>query len=150
MRWLLAALHLLALGIGLGAIWARARALTGPLDAAGLRRVFYADAWWGIAAMAWIATGLARALGGLEKGTGYYLHNRLFLAKMGCLLLILVLEVSPMISLIRWRMSLAEGEVVDASRAPRFARISRIQAVLVVLMVLAATGMARGYGMASP
>jgi putative membrane protein len=69
---------------------------------------------------------------------------------MGCLLLILVLEVSPMISLIRWRMSLAEGAVIDTSRAPRFARISLIQAVLVVVMVLAATGMARGYGMAGP
>jgi putative membrane protein len=150
MRWLLATLHLLALGVGLGAVWARARTLSGELDAAGLRRVFYADTWWGIAAVVWIATGLARALGGLEKGTDYYLHNRLFLAKMGCLLLILVLEVSPMISLIRWRMSLAEGEVIDTSRAPRFARISLIQAVLVVVMVLAATGMARGYGMAGP
>ncbi len=60
-RWLLAALHLLALGIGLGAIWARGRAL-------------------------------------------------------------------------------------DTGAASRFARISFIQAGLVVLMVLAATAMARGYG----
>jgi len=49
-RWLFAALHLLGLGAGLGAVWARARALRGPLDPAGLRRVFYADGWWGVAA----------------------------------------------------------------------------------------------------
>src|SRR6266511_1832568 len=50
-RWLLAALHLLALGIGLGAVWARGRALRDALDASGLRRAFHADAWWGIAAV---------------------------------------------------------------------------------------------------
>jgi putative membrane protein len=67
-RWLFAALHLLALGIGLGAVWARGRGLQGELDEIGLRRVFYADIWWGIAALLWIATGLVRAFGGLEKG----------------------------------------------------------------------------------
>ena len=42
-RWLLAAVHLLALGIGLGAVWARGRALGGAVDAMGLRRAFDAD-----------------------------------------------------------------------------------------------------------
>jgi putative membrane protein len=60
-RWFLAALHLLALGFGLGAVWARARGLRGELEETGLRRVFYADPWWGIAALLWIATGLVRA-----------------------------------------------------------------------------------------
>lgn len=45
LRWLFAALHLLALGVGLGAVWARGRALRGELDEAGLRRAFSADAW---------------------------------------------------------------------------------------------------------
>ena len=99
-RWLFAALHLLALGIGLGAVWARARAFRSPLDAAGLRRVFYADAWWGIAALVWIATGLTRAFGGLEKGSAYYLHNHVFWTKMLLLGVILVLEVLPMLTLL--------------------------------------------------
>ena len=38
-RWLLAAVHLLALGVGLGAVWARGRALQAQLDVPGLRRV---------------------------------------------------------------------------------------------------------------
>src|SRR5207247_5390021 len=56
-RWLLAAVHLLALGVGLGAVWARGRALQAPLDVPALRRVFSADTWWGIAAVLWIGTG---------------------------------------------------------------------------------------------
>ena len=148
LRWLLAAIHLLGLGVGLGAVWARARALQSELDSAGLRQLFYADTWWGVAAVIWIASGLWRLLGGLEKGTEYYLHNYLFWVKMGCLALILILEIAPMTGLIRWRRTAARREVVDTSRANRFAVISMIQAVLVVLMVLAATGMARGYGSA--
>jgi putative membrane protein len=149
-RWLFAAVHLLALGIGLGAVWARGRALQGELDPAGLRRVFSADTWWGIAAGLWVTTGLVRAFAGLEKGSVYYLHNYLFWAKMTLLGVILALEVSPMRALMGWRRAIARGERPDTARAAHFARISVGQAVLVVLMVLAATAMARGYGVARP
>ena len=145
-RWLLAAFHLLGLGVGLGAVLARGRAFQAQLDVLGLRRVFYADAWWGIAAIVWIGTGLVRAFGGFEKGSFYYLHNHVFWAKMGLLAAILVLELGPMIALIRWRVAVARGSVPDTRAATGFARISFVQAVLVVLMVLAATAMARGYG----
>lgn len=145
-RWLLAALHLLGLGIGLGAVWARGLALRGSLDAAGLRRVFRADAWWGIAAGLWITTGAIRAFSGYEKGTDYYLQNHLFLTKMGMLALILVLEAGPMLGLVRWRRSVGQGEAPDTGKARRYASISRVQALLVILMVVAATGMARGFG----
>ena len=147
LRWLFAALHLLALGIGLGSAWARGRALRGSLDRVGLERVFYTDTWWGLAAILWIATGLVRAFGGLEKGTFYYLHDHLFWFKMVLLGLILALEVSPMLALLRWRRELARGEHPNTSAASRFARVSFLQAGLVGLMVLAATAMARGYGM---
>jgi putative membrane protein len=145
-RWLLAALHLLALGIGLGAVWARSRAFRAPLDPAGVRRVLSSDSWWGLSALLWISTGVIRAFAGFEKGTSYYIHNKLFLIKMGLLLLILLLELGPMLTLIRWRIALAKGQTVDTRSAPRFALISSIQTVLIVLMVLAATGMARGFG----
>jgi putative membrane protein len=146
-RWLFAALHLLGLGVGLGAVWARARALRGPLDHAGLQRVFYADGWWGVAAAIWIGTGLVRVIGGLEKSMDYYLQNHVFWGKMTLLLAILVLEVSPMVTLVRWRVQLRRGETPDTGLAGRFASISYLQAVLVLLMVLAATAMARGIAM---
>jgi putative membrane protein len=146
LRWLFAAVHLLGLGVGLGSIWARARALQGPLDNAGLRRVFYADSWWGASAILLIGTGLVRAFGGLEKGADYYLHNHVFWGKMTLLVLILILEIQPMIAFIRWRIQVSRGQQVDARLAGRFALISYLQAGLLVLMVLAATAMARGYG----
>jgi putative membrane protein len=146
-RWLAASLHLLALGIGLGAVWARGRALRSSLDAGTLRRVFYADTLWGLAAVLWISTGLWRLLAGLEKGTGYYLQNHIFLTKMALLALVLLLEIRPMITLIRWRRVVARGEAPDTRVAPLLARISFVQAGLIVLMVLASAAMARGMGM---
>jgi putative membrane protein len=148
-RWLFAWLHLLGLGIGLGAVWARARALGGPLDTGGLRRAFQADAWWGVAAAIWIATGLVRVIGGHEKGTDYYLQNHVFWGKMALLLVILLLEIGPAVTLARWRSQLAKGAQPDTAPAARFARISYAQALLVLLMVLAATAMARGIGLAA-
>lgn len=146
LRWALATIHLTALGIGLGAVWARGRALAGTLDGAGLRRVFTADSWWALAAILWIGTGLLRAFAGFEKGTDYYVHNHLFWTKIGLLALVLALEFRPMIQLIRWRVDLARGATVDTSAAPALARVSAAQALLVLLMVLAAAAMARGFG----
>ena len=146
LRWILAALHLLGLGVGLGAIFARSRALRGPLDLSGLRRVFVADTWWGVAAGLWIVTGLLRALGGYETGTDYYLPNHLFLTKMGLLLLLLILETGVMLRLILWRRAVAQGALPATSRAARYSGISLLPTILGLLMVAAATGMARGFG----
>lgn len=146
LQWLVAFLHLLGLGTGLGAVWARARALRAPLDSAGLKRVFYADNWWGIAALLWIGTGLWRAFGGLEKGTAYYLHSMPFLIKMGIYAVLAALEIWPMVALIKWRMQLDKGEAIDTSKAKLFAWFSELEAFALVAMVLAATAMARGLG----
>ena len=117
LRWLLAAIHLLALGIGLGAVWARGRALRQPLDARGFRRVFEADAWWGIAALLWLVTGLWRWLGGTEKASAYYLANHIFLGKMALFVAIVLLELSPMMAFMTWRRQVAAGQLPDVTRA---------------------------------
>lgn len=145
LRWLLASLHLLALPLGLGAVWARNRALTSARTNQDLKRVFLADNLWALAAGLWIATGLWRVFSGLEKGSSYYLHNRVFYTKMGLLVLIFLLEIWPIVTLIRWRSAVSRGVTVDLAPAGRLARISRIQAALVILMVFAATAMARGF-----
>jgi putative membrane protein len=151
---ILAALHLLALGLGLGAVVNRGTALREAPDMRSIQRVFRADMLWAIAAMLWIGTGLWRYLGGLEKGYAYYNANHYFIAKMSLLVLILVLEVWPMITLIRWRIAIGRNEspaaVVAPAAAHRIAIISHIQALLVVLMVFAAAAMARGYGFVTP
>jgi putative membrane protein len=146
LRWMLAAFHLLALGVGLGAVVARGLALKSRLDGAALKWVFVADAWWGAAAFVWIGTGLWRLLGEYEKGTGYYLQNHMFLTKMALLAMVLALELWPMMTLIAWRRHVTRGEPPETEVAPLMARISFVQAGLVVLMVFLAAAMARGYG----
>jgi putative membrane protein len=115
-----------------------------------LRRVFRADTVWGLAAALWIATGVWRVLAQTEKATTYYMTNPVFWAKMGLLAVILLLELWPMVTLIRWRIAASRGAPPEVfarpSLAGRIALISRIEALLVVLMVLAAAAMARGYG----
>ena len=142
--WLLASVHLVALGLGLGAVWVRARAFDAGSSGGPLRRALAADNAWGIAALLWISTGLLRAFGGYEKGTAYYLHSDAFLAKMGLLGVILLLEIWPMVTLVGVRMRRAAS--IDAARARAFARISDMEAVLVVAMIFLATAMARGFG----
>ncbi len=146
MRLILAAAHLLALGIGLGAVWARSRALRGEVQPADVRRALVADTWWGVAAALWLVTGLWRLFGETEKGTDYYFTNHAFLLKMGLFVVILLLEVSPMATLIRWRQELSKGRVPSLDRAGRMSTISAIEAAIVVAMVGAAVTMARGLG----
>ncbi|HEY8195638.1 MAG TPA: DUF2214 family protein [Gemmatimonadales bacterium] len=145
-RLLLAGLHLLGLGVGLGAVWARGRALKSRLDPVGLRSVFLADNFWALAAALWLGTGLWRLLAGLEKDTTYYFHNHVFLGKMALFAIILALEVMPMLTLIGWRRRVARSEQPDTSGAPLLARISFVQAGIVIVMVFLAAAMARGYG----
>ena len=146
-HWSLAAIHLLAFALGLWAVLTRGtalRRLAGGADA--VRNVLVADNVWGLSALVLLVTGGLRAFGGYEKGSDYYLHQPLFHLKMTLFLLILLLELAPMISLIKWRISLGKGVAIDPSKAGRFARISHIEALLLMLMVIAATGMARGLG----
>ena len=85
-----------------------------------------------------------RAFGGYEKGSDYYVHQPLFHLKMTLLLLILLMELAPMIALIKWRIASSRGVAPDTGRAKLFARISHVEALLLILMMVAATGMARG------
>ncbi|VVP89053.1 hypothetical protein PS918_03049 [Pseudomonas fluorescens] len=144
-HWLLAAVHLLAFGLGLWAVLARGTNLRRLAVGTGeARNVLVADNLWGICALVLLVTGGMRAFGGYEKGTEYYLHQPLFHLKMTFFVLILLLEVAPMVTLIKWRVALARGQAIDTGRATLFARISHVEALLMLLMVVAATGMARG------
>ena len=139
-----AALHYLALAIGLPAVFLRGRALRAPLDDAGLRRLFAADSAWGIAAALWVVTGLLRAFAGLEKGSAFYLQSPLFYVKMALFLAIVALEIRPMLTLIRWRQARGRGSRVDTTSAPALFKVNHVQLALAVVMVFVASAMARG------
>lgn len=113
-----------------------------------LRRAFAADAHWGVAAALWLATGLWRYLGSTEKSTAYYNSNHIFLTKMALFVVVILLEIGPMITLIRWRAALGRdgGASIDAGRARRLAMISYVQGAVVTVMVFTAVAMARGFG----
>ncbi|MGF6669199.1 putative membrane protein [Pseudomonas monsensis] len=144
-HWLLAAVHLLAFALGFWAVLTRGTAFMRLGSGAGeVKRVLLADSLWGISALVLLITGGMRAFGGFEKGADYYLHQPLFHLKMTLFVLILLIELAPMITLIKWRIALGRGAELDTGRAKLFARISHVEALLMVLMVIAATGMARG------
>src|SRR5499426_4503605 len=100
---IVSALHLLALAIGLPSVYLSGRALKGRLDREGFQRLFAADSVWGIAAGLWLVTGLLRAFGGLEKGSAFYLGSRLFWTKMALFAAVVLLEIRPMMTFLRWR-----------------------------------------------
>lgn len=145
-RWLLAAIHLLAFGFALASILRRTRGLRRCTSTEDLPMIFRADNGWGGSVVVLILTGVARAFGGFEKGADYYLHAPLFHVKMAALVLILVLEIVPMRALVRWRLAVSRGDVPDLTAAPKYARIGVWQTALLVVMVFAAAGMARGIG----
>lgn len=150
LRITLATLHLLALALGLGAVFTRSAALHArPLTAKDARRAFKADAYWGLAAILWLVTGAWRLLGHTEKATQYYYGNSAFSAKMGCFAVILLLELYPMVTLARWRKAARRGGESwrpDDGRARRIAAIGHLEALIVMAMVVLATLMARGFG----
>lgn len=142
----LSALHVIALALGLPAVFLRGRALKGTLDSAGISRVLTADSVWGIAATLWLATGLTRAIGGFEKSSDFYFHNGLFHAKLGLFVLVLLLELQPMVTFLRWRIARARGEPPDTSSVRVLSLLNHIELALVVVMVFLAAFMARGFG----
>lgn len=137
---LLSALHVLALGIGLGAVWNRGRAMR----MGNVERLLAADNAWGLAALLWLGTGLARLFGPFEKGASWYLANPLFHLKLTLFGLVLLLELWPMITFVRWRIARARGGSVDTSVLPRLAVINSIELTIVVLITFVAAAMARG------
>lgn len=145
-HWLLAAIHLLSFALGFWAVLARGTAFRRLAVGAGeARDVLMADNMWGISALVLLVTGGMRAFGGFEKGTDYYLSQPLFHLKMTLLVVILLLEIAPMVTLIKWRVARSRGAAIDTWRATLFARVSHIEAVLVLLMMVVASGMARGF-----
>jgi putative membrane protein len=143
---IVAALHFLALGLGLPSVFLRGRALKTRLDRAGLARLFATDTVWGVAAVLWLVTGLLRAFGGLEKGSAFYLASHAFWLKLALFGLVVVLEIWPMTTFIRWRIVLRRGGAPDTSAARALFLVNHVQLALVVVIVFVATFMARGYG----
>ena len=143
----ISALHLLALAIGLPAVYLRGRALKGRLDRDGFQRLFAADSVWGVAAATLARHRTSARL--RRSGEGLRLLSRLapVLAEDGaCFALVVALEIWPMLTLIRWRVALRHGGTPDTSAARALYAVTHVEMALVVVMVFVAAFMARGFG----
>lgn len=142
---LLSSLHLLTLAVGLTGVFFRAIYFRKDLtNREHLQNLFTADNVWGIAAFLWLTTGVLRAFGGFEKGSSYYLHNPVFHLKMGLFFLVFLLEIWPMVSLIKWRLGVSKGILPDLKHQKKFEAITYMETILVIMIVFVAGFMARG------
>jgi putative membrane protein len=144
----LSALHVLALGLGLGSVFARGLRLRDlrrdPGDADARARVLRADNLWGLAALLWIGTGLARAFGRLEKTPDFYLRNGFFWVKMSLFAAVFALEILPMTTFIRWRTARGGASAPSRDRISTLVALNDAEVALVCVIPFAAALMARG------
>jgi putative membrane protein len=151
---LAAGLHYLALGIGLGSLFARGLHFRG-LKRPGsnqheeLKSLLMADHFWGLAALIWIASGLWRLFGGVEKAPSFYFHNPFFFIKMGLFGLVFLLEIPPMVTLLQWRRQLRKkGKVAIAKdKMGILIVLNNLEVALVVVIPFVAAAVARGLWM---
>ncbi len=149
LEWLVASLHLMALATGFSAVLVRGSLVRHCSRPEDLGPVLRSDLVWGIAGGLLILTGLVRAFSHLEKGSAYYLHQGFFHIKLTLVAVVLLVEIWPMLVLIRWRIARAKGQSIDFRPAKTIAIISHSQSALLLLVILAATAMARGITPAS-
>ena len=140
---LLSAIHILTLALGVGAVFARGRALARPLDDAGWTRLLAADNAWGIAALLWIASGLGRVFYG-GKEPAFYWGNGLLWVKLALFGIVFLLELTPMTTFIRVRRARSRHTALPRFSIDVYRRINNAELALVITIVFVAAFMARG------
>jgi len=116
------------------------------MNAAVVRRLARVDFLYMLAAIALLATGIARTVWGI-KGAGWYWHQPLLHLKLTLFIVIGLMSIKPTIMFIRWRKRLeADGSLPAEAEIRQARRWVMIEAHLLVLIPLAATLLARGIG----
>ena len=116
------------------------------MNASVVDRLARVDRIYGIAAMAVLATGLARVFLG-AKGTDWYWSNWLLYVKLGLFVAAALLSIAPTIRFIRWQRTLrATGALPGADEVRATRRLVMVQAHIIPVIPLAAVFLARGYG----
>ena len=115
-------------------------------NAAVVERLAKIDRVYGIAAIAVIATGIARTIWGV-KGTAWYWSNPLLHAKLTLVVVVAVVSIFPTLTFIRWRRTLrASGTLPAEAEIAKTRRLVMIQAHLIAVIPLLAVFLARGFG----
>jgi len=116
------------------------------LNAAVVERLAKVDMVYGIAAIAVLATGVARTWWGI-KGTAWYWTNPLLHLKLTLFIIVGVISIFPTLTYFRWRKALrANGTLPDEADIKKTRKLVMIQAHLIALIPLVAVFFARGFG----
>ena len=116
------------------------------MNAAVVDRLLRVDRLYLVAAIAVLATGIARTWWG-AKGFGWYWSQPLLHLKVTLFVVIGGMSAVPTRAFIRWRRTLAaSGALPSAEEVRRARRWIMIQAHALLLVPLAATLLARGVG----
>lgn len=116
------------------------------LNAAVVERLAKIDRVYGIAALAVIATGVARTVWGI-KGTAWYWTNPLLHAKLTLVVVIAVISIFPTLTFIRWRKALRNnGALPGETEIRKTRKLVMVQAHLLAFIPLVAVFLARGFG----
>jgi len=116
------------------------------INPAVVRRLPSVDLWYLGAAVAVLATGLARTWWGM-KGAAWYWEQPLLHAKLGLFVVIGLMSIKPTLMFRRWRRQLeANGTLPSEAEIRQARRWVMIESHLMVLVPLAATLLARGVG----
>ena len=116
------------------------------LNAAVVERLATVDRIYGIAAVAVLATGIARTVWGV-KGSAWYWGNPLLHVKLTLFVVAGLLSIVPTLRFLRWRKALrAGGALPPEAEIAGTRRLIMVQAHLIALIPLAAVFLARGFG----
>ena len=114
---------------------------------ADVRRLGWADRWYGIAAGVLLAAGLVRVFQ-FEKGRDYYFSNTFFLLKMALFVAVGLISIYPTVRFIHWGKLARQGQmpVVSAPELRRLRLALGAELLLLAGIVLCASLMAKGLG----
>lgn len=116
------------------------------LNAAVVERLAKVDMVYGIAAIAVLATGVARTWWGI-KGTAWYWTNPLLHVKLTLFIIVGVISIFPTLTYFRWRKALrSSGSLPAEAEIRKTRKLVMIQAHIIALIPLVAVFLARGFG----
>jgi putative membrane protein len=117
------------------------------MNAAIVERLVRVDTIYGIAAVAVLATGVARTWWGI-KGTAWYWTHPLLHLKLTLFVIVTVMSIFPTRTYLRWRKALrASGALPDAAEVRKTRKLVMLEAHVIALIPLAAVFLARGFGL---
>ena len=116
------------------------------LNPAVVERLAKVDMVYGIAAIAVLATGVARTWWGI-KGTAWYWTNPLLHLKLTLFIIVGVISIFPTLTYSRWRKALrSSGSLPAEAEIRKTRKLVMIQAHVIAVIPLAAVFLARGFG----